>query len=84
MVTKSSERSYEMKHNIFSFAKPSILTGVARLFNFGGALNVSDKAPKELGDDSSTWEHWKLIGDDMQKSLDSLMKEKTKNTGEKR
>jgi len=68
-----------MRRSLFSFAKPSILSGVARLFNFGSALNAADKPGKvELDDACSTWEHWKAIGNKMQRSLDAYQKQKTK------
>jgi hypothetical protein len=66
-----------MKRSRFSFAKPSIMSGVARLFGFGGPLNSYNNS--ELDDACSIWEHWKMAGEDMQTTLADYQKSGNRN-----
>lgn len=59
-----------MGHSDFLFAKPSFISGIARLFDFAGTLNTYNESPdEETADIRAFQEDWKAIGDDMRKVL---------------
>ncbi len=47
----------------FLFARPSLMGGVAKLFDFGGTLKIYNESPtEELADINATSQDWKAIG----------------------
>ncbi len=45
------------------FARPSLIGGVAKLFDFGGTLKIYNESPSEdLADSNAVSQDWKAIG----------------------
>lgn len=66
----------EMGRSFFLFARPSFISGAARLFDFAGTLNAYNiSATGELADVRAFQEDWKAIGDDMRAVLATYEKE---------
>jgi hypothetical protein len=59
------------EHSFFLFARPSFLSGVARLLDFGGTLKVYNEhdAPREA-DLRAFAEDWKALGFDCHKAVE--------------
>lgn len=58
------------------FARPNFIGGVARLFDFTGALNTYNiSATGELADLRAFEQDWRAIGDDMRTVLAAYKKE---------
>lgn len=54
----------------FLFARPSFFSGIARLFDLAGTLNVYNVSPDgDTADIRAFREDWKAIGDDMRIAL---------------
>ena len=59
-----------MGHSDYLFARPSFITGIARLFDFAGTLNSYNISPNEsIADARAFQQDWKAIGDDMRAAL---------------
>lgn len=58
------------------FRRPSLLSGAARLFDFGGCLRVAFPAEGESEPDARALKaDWRAIGDDMRVALAAYRKE---------
>jgi len=65
-----------MNRTYFLFARPSVIGGVARLFDFAGTLNTYNiSATGDLADIRAFKQDWKAIGDDMRVILANYKKE---------
>jgi hypothetical protein len=65
-----------MGNSDFLFARPSFITGIARLFDFAGTLNSYNISPSEqIADARALHQDWKAIGDDMRAALAAYKKE---------
>lgn len=59
------------------FARPSFVTGMARLFDFGGTLNTYNVSPSEAeADIRAIHSDWKAIGNDMRSALAAYKKQR--------
>lgn len=59
----------------YLFARPSFISGVARLFDLAGTLNTYNISPSgEIADARAFYEDWKVVGDDMRASLEEYRK----------
>lgn len=59
------------------YARPSFWTGVASIFDFGGALNrYHVDAPGTRADALAMWADWQAVGDDMRAALQAFEAER--------
>lgn len=57
----------------YLFARPSFIEGIARITDFGGALNAYNQSATPLeADERAMLEDWKAVGHDMRVALDQL------------
>lgn len=60
----------------FLFAQPSYLSGVARIFDFGGALNEYNDLPTgEEADALALALDWAVVGDDIRAAMDAFTRD---------
>ena len=73
-----------MNRSFFLFARHNLLSGMARILDFGGTINDYNISPSgEIADQRALYEDWKAIGDDMRAVLASYRKEQeTRRYGE--
>lgn len=65
-----------MGYTDFLFARPGFVTGVARLFDFGGTLNTYNVSPsEEMADTHALQADWRVVGDDMRIALATYRKQ---------
>jgi hypothetical protein len=59
-----------MSRTFYLYARPSFVTGIARLFDFGATINVYNESRSEEEADAIALEQdWKAIGDDLRKAV---------------
>ena len=59
------------------YARPSFWTGVASIFDFGGALNrYSVTTSGSRADALAMWADWQAVGDDMRAALQAYRAER--------
>ena len=58
------------------FARPSFLSGMARLVDFGGGLNVYNRDPSpSMADINALRADWEMVGRDMRKAMEKVMRD---------
>ena len=61
---------FEGYYSDFLFARPSLIGGVAKLFDFGGTLKMYNESPSErLADLNAASQDWKAIGSALRMAL---------------
>lgn len=65
-----------MGNSDYLFARPTFISGIARLFDFSGTLNVYNISPDEQTADMRAFqEDWKALGNDMRAALAAYKEE---------
>ena len=68
-----------MGQSDFLYAKPSFIDGWARLFDFGGNLNIyNESLTKEMADSIAIWMDWYITGTDIEDAVEQYRKELSK------
>lgn len=72
------------EYTTFLFARPSFLEGLARIFDFSGALNEYNiSATPEQADARALRSDWMAVGDDLRNALDIIGSEMERELLEK-
>ncbi len=63
----------QVRLNYFLFARPSFITGVASLLDFGNGLFFFNESPSgEVADYMAIKNDWVLVGEDLQEAVASF------------
>ena len=66
-----------MNRSAFLFARPNFLSGVSRLFDLAGTLNIYNVSPNgDIADIRAFQEDWRAIGDDMRRALEAYQRDR--------
>ncbi len=70
---------FEGHYSDFLFARPSLIGGAARLFDFAGTLRIyNNSSSVELADLAALSQDWKATGSVLRKALEEYKAQNTK------